>query len=104
MIGTVKQLMRKPNEDSRDPHLALLAYRNKPVAGIPYSPAELMMSRKWRNNLPTNESLIKPRVVEHAYARLREKQKKAKAYFDRGTKKPSKLDRGDTVRIKFGRK
>ena len=26
MIGTVKQLMRKANEDSRDPHLALLAY------------------------------------------------------------------------------
>ena len=33
MIGAVKQLMRKANEDSRDPHLALLAYRNTPVAG-----------------------------------------------------------------------
>ena len=36
MIGTVKQLMRKANEDSRDPHLALLAYQNTPVAGMPY--------------------------------------------------------------------
>ena len=35
MTGTVKQLMRKTNEDSRDPHLALLGYRNTPVAGMP---------------------------------------------------------------------
>ena len=102
MIGTVKQLMRKANEDSRVPHLALLAYRNTPVAGMPYSPAELLMSRKLRDNLPTTESLLKPRVAEHAYARLRERQRKAKTYFDRGTKKLSKLDRGDTVRIKSG--
>ena len=103
MIGTVKQLMRKTNEDSRDPHLALLAYRNTPVAGMPYSPAQLLMSRKLRDSLPTTESLLKPRVAEHAYVRLRERQGKAKAYFDRGTKKLSKLDRGDTVRIKSGR-
>ena len=37
MIGTVKQLMRKANEDSRDPHLALLAYRNTQVGDMPYS-------------------------------------------------------------------
>ena len=54
-------------------------------------------------NLPTTESLLKPRVAEHAYVRPRERHGKAKAYFDRGTKKLSKLDRGDTVRIKFGR-
>ena len=34
MIGTVKQLMRKANEDSRDPHLALLAYRDTPCGGV----------------------------------------------------------------------
>ena len=44
MLGTVKQLMRMANEDRRDPHLALLAYRNTPVAGMPYSPAELLMT------------------------------------------------------------
>ena len=72
---------------------------------MPYSPAQLLMSRKLRDNLPTTESLLKPRVAEHAYIRLREKQGKAKAYFDRGTKTFSKLDRGDTdtVRIKSGR-
>ena len=79
MIGTVKQLMRKVNEHSRDPHLALLAYRNTPVAGMPYSPAQLLMSRKLRDNLPTTESLLKPRVAEHAYVRLRDRQGKAKA-------------------------
>ena len=44
MIGTVKLLMRKANEDSRHPNLALLAYRNTPVAGNPYSPPQLLMT------------------------------------------------------------
>ena len=100
MIGTVKQLMRKANEDSRDPHLALLAYRNTSVADMPYSPAQLLMSRKLRDNLPTTESLLKPRFAEHGHVRLRERQGNVKAYFDRGMKKWSKLDQGDTVRIK----
>ena len=95
--------MRKANEDSRDPHLALLTYRNTQVAGMPYSPAQLLLSRKLRDNLSTTESLLKPTVAEPAYGRLRERQGKAKAYFDRGTKKLSKLDRADTVRVKFGR-
>ena len=95
--------MRKANEDSRNPHVALLAYRNTPVSGMPYSQAQLLTSRTLRDNLPTIESLLKPRVAEHAYVRLRERQGKAKAYFDRGTKKLSKLDRSDTVRIKCGR-
>ena len=95
--------MRKANEDSRDPHLAQLAYRNTPVVVMPYSPAQLLMSRKLRDNRPTTEALLKPRVAEHAYVIPRERQWKAKAYFDRGTKKLSKLDRGDTVRIKSGR-
>ena len=54
MIGTIKQLMRKANEDSRDRHLA---YQNTPVAGMRYSPAELLMSQKLRDNLPTTEPL-----------------------------------------------
>ena len=70
---------------------------------MPYSPAELLMNRKLRDNLPTTELLLSPIVVEHAYARLRERQRKAKVYFDRVKKKLSNLDRGDTVRIKSGR-
>ena len=94
----------RPVRNDRDLHLALLAYRNTPVAGMPYSPAQLLMNRKLRDNLPTTESLLKPRVAEHAYVRLRERQEKAKAYFvDRVTKKLSNLDQGDTVRIKSGR-
>ena len=71
MIGMVKQLMRMANENSRDPHLVLLAYRNTPVAGMPYSPAQLLMCRKLRDNLPTTGSFLKPRVAEHAYVRQR---------------------------------
>ena len=44
MIGTVKQLMRKAFEESKDIHLALLEYRNTRVAGLKFSPAQLLKS------------------------------------------------------------
>ena len=47
-VQTVKNLLRK----STDPYIALLNYRTTPLQNG-YSPAELMMSRKLRNCLPT---------------------------------------------------
>ena len=78
--------MRKPQEENRDPDLALLAYRNSPAAGIPYSPAELLMSRKLRDKLQAAESVLTPNVAEGAYNMLKQRQTKAKRYFDRGTR------------------
>ena len=103
MIGTVKQLMRKAQEENRDPHLALLAYRNSPVAGMPYSPAELLMSRKLRDKLPAAEPVLTPKVAKGAYTMLKRRQTKAKKYFDRGTRQLPEVDIGDTVRVKSGR-
>ena len=56
--------MRKTQEENRNPHLALLVYWNTPVAGLPYSPAELLMSRTLR---ATTDSLLKPKVAEQVY-------------------------------------
>ena len=43
-VGTIKQLMRKAAEEGRDVHLALLEYRNTPISGLEYSPAQSLMS------------------------------------------------------------
>ena len=48
MIGTVKQLMRKAFEESKDIHLALLEYRNTPVAGLKYHPCPILSTRFYR--------------------------------------------------------
>ena len=44
-VQTVKQLLRKAHEEGKDPFLALLDFRTTPVAGIKYSPSQLLMSR-----------------------------------------------------------
>ncbi|GBM62057.1 Transposon Tf2-9 polyprotein, partial [Araneus ventricosus] len=52
IIQIVKQIFRKTLADSKDPYLALLLYRATPVLGSIYSPAELLMNRKFSTVLP----------------------------------------------------
>ena len=103
MVGIVKQLMRKANQKGRDPHLALLEYCNTPISGLSYSPSQLLMSRMLRDKTPTSASLLKPKVPESAYDMLKLWQQKQKQCFDWGTRPLSKLEVGDSVRVKFGR-
>ena len=44
MVQTMKLLIKKAEMDGRDPYLALLEYRNSPVAGMTFSPAQMLMS------------------------------------------------------------
>lgn len=44
-VETIKKLMRKAVVEGKDVHLALLEYRNTPISGLMYSPAELSMSQ-----------------------------------------------------------
>ena len=43
-IQTVKNLLKKAQESCRDPYIALLEYRNTPLDGVGYSPAQLPMA------------------------------------------------------------
>ena len=82
-IGTVKQLMRKALEESKDIHLALLEYHNTPVAGLKYSPAQLLMCRMPKDKVPVTSELLAPKVAKDAYPALKARQQKQKAYYDR---------------------
>jgi len=52
-VQTIKQLMRKAVESNQDVAVALLQYRNAPVAGREYCPAQLLFNRSLRTRLPT---------------------------------------------------
>ncbi|XP_054926179.1 uncharacterized protein [Dermacentor andersoni] len=55
MVRTIKDLFRK----SKDPHLALLSYRDTPgVDG--FSPAQLLMGRQLRTKVPKQDSQQRP--------------------------------------------
>ena len=47
-VQTIKNILRKAN----DPLLAMLIYRSTPLPWCKLSPAELLMGRKLRTNLP----------------------------------------------------
>ena len=59
-VQTVKNLLKK----STDPYKALMSYRNTPIHNG-YSPAELLMSRRLRTDLPVEPSTLKPKLTDH---------------------------------------
>lgn len=61
-IQTIKNLLRKVLEDNKEVPLALLHYRNTPLIDG-FAPAQLLMSRQLRSNLPTTNKQLQPRVI-----------------------------------------
>ena len=55
-VKTVKKLLK----GSKDPHLALLSYRATPLPWCNQSPAQLLMGRRIRSNLPVSPTLLRP--------------------------------------------
>ena len=61
-VQTVKKLLKM----SDDPYLALLSYRTTPLPNNGYSPSELLMNRKLRDNLPTTENELRPKIPDYS--------------------------------------
>ena len=75
-VGTIKGLLKK----AEDPYLALLAYRTTPLSNG-FSPAELLMGRKLRSNLPVQPKLLNPKWPSMKKLNAREKNIKQKQKF-----------------------
>jgi hypothetical protein len=102
-VQTIKTMIKKCIECGQDIQLALLNYRNSPIANLNYSPAQLLMSRSLKTKLPVHENHLMPKVVDNAKALLDNRQDKYKQYFDCGTKPLSTLKIGDSVRVLNGK-
>lgn len=68
-VRTVKGLMKK----SKDPYLALMAYRATPLSNG-HSPSELLMGRKLRTTVPVLPSCLQPGWTD--VTKLREKEQR----------------------------
>ena len=62
-VQNMKNILKKSAYEGRDPYLALLEYRNTPITGINYSPAQMSMSRMLLSKLPARSSLLAPQTV-----------------------------------------
>ena len=72
-MKTVKGILKK----EKDPYLGLMSYRTTPLQ-IGYSPAELLMSRRLRTNIPTTREFRRPRVIDHTAVAKKDTLLKAK--------------------------
>ncbi|KAJ8416486.1 hypothetical protein AAFF_G00357740 [Aldrovandia affinis] len=79
-IKTVKAMLTAAARNGVDPHLAMLNLRNTPVTGMAYSPAQLLMGRVLRSNLPISNAALQPSTpvnVREGLARCQWRQKES---------------------------
>jgi len=90
--------MRKAVESKQDVAIALLQYRNAPVTGCEYSPAQLLFNRSLRTKLPTLPATGR----DPKHRDLQRRQNRQKVYHDRHTHTLPPLKPGNTVRFQNG--
>lgn len=92
----MKNLLKK----SRDPYLALLAYRSTPLE-VGFSPAELLMSRRLRTTVPDTQKQRQPSIPDSSVVVARDDRakKRQKDNFDahRRARNLLVLEPGDTA-------
>ena len=103
-VQTVKNLLRKAQDSSGDPYLALLEYRNTPLSGVGLSPAQMLMGRRLKSKLPVTKTLLQPALYDNIRSNLVNRQQRQKHYFDQGTRTLPHLQDGKNVRITQGSK
>ena len=98
-VGTVKRMLIK----SKDPYLALLAYRTTPLENG-YSPSELLMGRRLQSTLPIVNDELQPRQANNELLRQREIQYKQRQKFNYDKRHRAsnleKLEPNDNVYVK----
>ena len=80
-VQTLKGLLKKADEEGRDPYIALLEYRNTPISALQYTPSQMLMISLLRSKLPTKQSLLQPKVVQ-AHDDLTRRQQRQKLYYE----------------------
>ena len=97
-VQTVKNIISKSMESGTDPYLGLLAYRTTPL-GNNQSPAELLMGRTLKTELPVVQTQLEVKnstAVVDWKVKQKEMQKK---YHDRAVKPLPPLQKGERVRM-----
>lgn len=95
-VQTVKQFLKKAADSGSDIYHSLLAYRQTPVTGLPFSPAEMLFNRCIRGPLPYTEEMLKP-VSSDALEYLKARQQTQKEEHDKRARNLEPLEEGEDV-------
>lgn len=82
-VAIAKNILKKSHTDD-EISFGLLEYKNSKLNGMEYTPAELMMSRHLKTNVPCSTERLKPKYINHKNVKLQIKKKKEKTkhYYD----------------------
>ena len=98
-VKTAKTLQKKASAAHRDQWLSFLDYRNTPTEGMDSSPVQRLMSQRTKTLLPVAQHLLEPEIQSDVERKLTKKRRKAKKYFDRGSKELPELEIGQPIRL-----
>ena len=100
-VQTVKNLLKKAQQDKKDPYLALLELRTTPVHGLA-SPAQLLYSRRLRSMVPNTERQLRPAVVSPAAVEdmFEAKHASQERQYNKGAKDLPPLHSGEQIRMR----
>ena len=101
-VKEAKRLLRKAKDTKGDLYLAVLAHRNTPTESMGTSPAQRLLGRRCKTQLPTTKELLKPQCVpaETVKRKTQAKQARQALYYNRGTHDLSPLEEGAQVRMR----
>ena len=101
-VKTAKNILRKAKESECDPYLAILAVRNTPTEGMDSSPAQRLLGRRTKTQLPTTAELLKPQGVntDDVKTRTQTRQQRQAHYYDKQARDLPPLEEGDVVRMR----
>ena len=101
-VKIVKRILKKCSMSKTDVALAVIEWRNTPIDGLGYSPAQILQGRRLRSTIPTtpNQLRAKPIMVKLTTA-LEGKAEKAKFHYDKTAVKNERepLSLGEQVRV-----
>ena len=99
-VQTAKNNLKKCFDNRSDMELALLEYRNTPIAGLSLSPCQILFNRRTRTKLPIHSNLLKPQISKDTLTKVEINQKRYKYYHDRHVKVRDEFREGQNVLIK----
>uniref|UniRef100_A0A8D9AL31 Uncharacterized protein K02A2.6 n=1 Tax=Cacopsylla melanoneura TaxID=428564 RepID=A0A8D9AL31_9HEMI len=100
-VGIAKAILKKDGVENL--HSSLLIYRNTPIVGLDFSPAQLLMGRNLKDKLP----IMKDKLIPNSYNTsnvsnfIKKCQEKNKYYYDRGTVDANDCVTGDNIYFKL---
>ena len=98
-VKTAKMLQKKAAEANRDQWQSFLDYRNTPTEGMDSSPVQRLMTKRTKTLLQVAQHLLEPEIQSDVERKPTKTRRKAKKYFDRGSKELPELETGQPIRL-----